>query len=57
MELSGHDHIADFRFSDQAFSPSPDGNPPYIFHNLIIAPSLTMSSESTSGYLAFNLNP
>lgn len=54
LEVSGHDHIGDLRFSDQVFSPDKDGA--YAFHNILIAPSMTMSSDTQPGFTLFKID-
>lgn len=54
LEVSGHDHIGDLRFSDQVFSPDKDGT--YAFHNILIAPSMTLSSDTQPGFTLFKID-
>jgi len=56
LEVAGHDHIADLRYSDQKYSNDTKGSN-YSFHNIIVAPSTTLSSKSMSGYTIFKVDP
>jgi len=56
LEVAGHDHIADLRYSDQKYSNDTNGTN-YSFHNIIISPSTTLTSFSMSGYTIFKVDP
>jgi hypothetical protein len=56
LEVAGHDHIADLRYSDQKYSNDTQGTN-YSFHNIIVAPSTTLTSNSMSGYTVFKVDP
>ena len=56
LEVAGHDHVADLRYSDQKYSNDTNGTN-YSFHNIIISPSTTLTSFSMSGYTIFKVDP
>jgi len=57
LEVAGHDHIGDLRYSDQKYAPENEKNgTSYSFHNIIIAPSITLASDSLPGYTVFKLD-
>ncbi len=56
LEVTGHDHLADLRYSDQKYSNDTNGTN-YSFHNIIVAPALTYRSYSMGGYTVFKVDP
>jgi hypothetical protein len=47
LEVAGHDHVADARFTDQVYAPDKEKAGSNIsFHNIILGPSMTQTSES-----------
>ena len=57
LEVAGHDHIGDLRFSNQVYAPAEEKNGAnFSFHNIIIAPAVTPNSLSQPGYTIFKLD-
>ena len=57
LEVAGHDHVGDLRYSDQKYAPIDEKKGTnFSFHNIIIAPSITLTSESLPGYTVFKLD-
>lgn len=56
LEVTGHDHLGDLRYSDQKYSNDTNGTN-YSFHNIIVGPALTYRSYSMGGYTVFKVDP
>jgi hypothetical protein len=64
VEVSGHDHVADVRYSTyNVTQPDNEGflKPPHpqlqkYYHNLIIYPGLTSNSYQNPGYAVFKID-
>jgi hypothetical protein len=50
FEVGAHDHRADFRFSNQVYTPNYASSP---IHNMIISPSISPGFGNNPGYLVF----